>query len=136
MADLPWCSELGGLAEQHQLWWGISGDSIHPGHALPSPVCRTVPVLVLGLLPGVCLQPEVMIPGARPRSSSRLQREVLRAPGWFVYLIGTSSSLCRAFLCSPKALDAAQRALMQCLSARAGNSEFLCCFPLLPQVMK
>lgn len=68
------------------------------------------PVLVLGLFPGLCLQPEVMIHGARPRSTSRLQREVLHAPEWFVYLIGISSSLSRAFLCNPKALDAVQRA--------------------------
>lgn len=68
------------------------------------------PVLVLGLFPGLCLQPEVMIHGARPRSTSRLQREVLHAPEGFVYLIGISSSLSRAFLCSPKALDAVQRA--------------------------
>lgn len=46
-------------------------------------------------------------------------------PGWFVYLIGISSCLPRAFLCNPKALDAVQHALMQCVSARAGNSESL-----------
>lgn len=79
----------------------------------PSPVCGVLwPVLVLGLFSSLCLQPEVMIHGAHPRCTSRLQREVLRAPGWFVYLIGISSSLSRAFLCNPKALDAVQHALM------------------------
>lgn len=78
----------------------------------PAPCGVLWPVVVLGLFPGVCLQPEVMIHGTRPRSTSRLQREVLCAPGWFVYLIGISSCLPRAFLCNPKALDAVQHALM------------------------
>lgn len=69
------------------------------------------PVLVLSLFPALCLLPEVMIPELA-LAALPFAREVLRAPGWFVYLIGISSSLSRAFLCNPKALDAVQHALM------------------------
>lgn len=62
------------LAEQPSGFVGLCANSIEPGYALASPVWRAVACPVLGLCPGVCLQPQVMIHGARPRGTSRLQR--------------------------------------------------------------
>lgn len=90
---------------------GICGNSYILDGLFPALCGALWPVLVLSLFPGLCLQPEVMIPELT-LAAFPFAREDLHAPGWFVYLIGISCSLSRAFLCNPKALDAVQRALM------------------------